>query len=183
MIEGILSISGEWLILPKLYTICYQRFMDSGGDSCRVQLGWGLIKGLAYLHKHKIAHRDIKPDNLVCDNDFRLQIIDFDAAIHVQDENTLIDRYRGTKDWTAPEIGTVEGPTPMYSPIKADRWSCGRVLLHHIMVVGKGDSNLRKFAQKLMANDPQQRPSLIAWREFLGEGSMKLLDSKKPRFK
>ncbi|KAH8981237.1 kinase-like domain-containing protein, partial [Lactarius hatsudake] len=91
-----------------------------------------LIKGLAYLHKHRIAHRDIKPDNLVCDDVFRLKIIDFDIAIKVQDENTEVDKYcgldRGTEGWTAPEIGKEDGPTPMYSPIKADRWSCGRVL-------------------------------------------------------
>ena len=46
--------------------------------------------------------------------------------------------------------------------MKADRWSCGRVLLHHMMV-GKGDKRLMKFADELMANDPQQRPSLVEW--------------------
>jgi serine/threonine protein kinase len=55
--------------------------MDSVGTAGRVQLGYGLIKGLAYLYEHNIAHRDIKPDNLVCDKDFRLQIIDFDIVI------------------------------------------------------------------------------------------------------
>ncbi|KAH9995504.1 kinase-like domain-containing protein [Russula vinacea] len=133
-IEAIPSITTEWLILPKLHSIGDQLFMNRSGVRSRVQLGWGLIKGLAYLHEHKVAHRDIKPHNLVCDGDFRLQIIDFDVAIKVQDENTEIDEYRGTKNWTAPEMGDEEGPTPMYSPIKADRWSCGRVLLRHIMI-------------------------------------------------
>ncbi|KAH9003909.1 kinase-like domain-containing protein, partial [Lactarius hatsudake] len=91
-------------------------------------LGRGLIKGLGYLHEHDIAHRDIKPDNLVCDADFSSKIIDFDVAIEVQDENTQVADYRGTKGWTAPEMGEEDGPTPMHSPIKADRWSCGRVL-------------------------------------------------------
>ena len=136
--------------------------MNSAGVRGRVELGWGLIKGLAYLHEHKVAHRDIKPDNLVCDDVFRLQIIDFDVAIEVQDENTEIDEYRGTKGWTAPEMGEEDGPTPMYSPIKADRWSCGRVLQRHIMV-GKGDNRLSKIANRLMANDPQRRPSLLEW--------------------
>ncbi|KAH9052027.1 Pro-kumamolisin, activation domain-containing protein [Lactarius deliciosus] len=127
--------------------------MNSGGVHVRVKLGWGLIKGLAYLHEHKIAHRDIKPDNLVCD------------TIKVQDENTEVAEYRGTKGWTVPEMGEEDGPTPMHSPVKADRWSCGRVLRNHIMV-GKGDKHLSKFAGQMMAKDPQQRPSLLEWDQW-----------------
>ncbi|KAH9021129.1 kinase-like domain-containing protein, partial [Lactarius deliciosus] len=63
-----------------------------------------LIKGLVYLHEHKIAHRDIKPDNLVCDAVISLKIINFDVAIEVQDENTEVAKYCGTKGWTAPEM-------------------------------------------------------------------------------
>ncbi|KAH9160311.1 kinase-like domain-containing protein [Lactarius sanguifluus] len=162
LIETIPSITGGWLILPKLHSIRDQGFMDSRGVRGRDQLGRGLIEGLAYLHEHRIAHRDVKPDNLVCDDDFRLQIIDFDIAIEVQDENMEVCEYRGTRDWTAPEMGEEDGPTPMYSPIKTDRWACGRVLLRHIMVE-KGDSRLSRFAEQLMANNPQQRPSLLAW--------------------
>ena len=47
-----------------------------------------------YLHKHNIVHQDIKPDNLVCDCNFNLKII-----------NTKIKGYWGTKGWTVPEIG------------------------------------------------------------------------------
>jgi hypothetical protein len=62
-------------------------------------------------------------------------------------------QFGGTKNRTAPEMGEEGRPTPMYSLIKADRWSCGRVLLHHIMV--RRDKQLSKFADQLMANDPQ----------------------------
>jgi serine/threonine protein kinase len=172
LIEAVPSTTREWLILPNLCCIRDQWFVDmsSTGDANRVELGWGLIKGLAHLHKHKIAHRDIKPGNLVCDDDFNLKIIDFDMAIRVQDENTEINEYCGTEGWTAPEIGKQDGPTPMYSPIKADRWSCGRVILRHIMVgvgVGKGDHRLLTFANQLMANDPQRRPSQLEWHALL----------------
>jgi serine/threonine protein kinase len=92
LIEAVPSTTREWLILPSLYSIRNQRFLGESGVAGRVRLGWGLIKikGLAYLHKHKVAHRDIKPDNLVRDGDFNLKIIDFDMAIQVQDENTKI---------------------------------------------------------------------------------------------
>ncbi|KAH8990350.1 kinase-like domain-containing protein [Lactarius akahatsu] len=95
--------------------------MDSCGVRGRDQLGRGLIEGLGYLHEHGIAHRDIKPCNPICDDDLCLQIIDFDVAIEVQDENTEVDEYRGTRGWTAPEMGEEDGPTGIYSPIKADR--------------------------------------------------------------
>jgi len=114
LLEAILSTTGEWLILPKLHSIRNQWFMNSSGFAVRVRLGWGLVKGLTYLHQHKIAHRGIKPDNLVCDDEFVLRIIDFDLAIEVRDEvrdeDTMTDKYCGTEGWTPPEIGTEDGP-------------------------------------------------------------------------
>ena len=83
-------------------------------------------------------------------------------------------------------------------------WASGRVLLRHIMV-GRGDERLVKFANQLMANDPQQRPSLVEWRKWFAPSpkdvktggketrprqdmievdgeDMKPPDAKKPRF-
>ena len=51
----------------------------------------------------------------------------------------------------------------MYSPIKADKWSSGRVLQRHVVVGGRAllaGKRLLKFAHQLTANDPQQQPSL-----------------------
>ena len=163
-VEAVPTTTREWLILPNLHSIANQWFLDEGGAGRHVRLGWGLIKGLAYLHEHNIAHRDIKPDNLVRDRDFDLKIIDFNIAIKVEDENTEIKGYWGTEDWTVPEIGEQDdGSTRMYSPIKADRWSCGRVILCHILVGGmvmNADDRLLNLANRLIVKDPQQRPSL-----------------------
>lgn len=41
---------------------------------------------------------------------FSLQVIDFDVFI---EGNTKTDVYRGTKDWTTPEMRKQDGPTPM----------------------------------------------------------------------
>ena len=62
--------------------------------------------------------------------------------------------------------------------MKADRWSCGRVLLHHMMV-GKGDKRLSKFAEQLMANDPQQRPSLVEWDKWFAPSPKDLKTGEK----
>ena len=200
IIDVVPSTTREWLILPNLFSIRKQWLLDEQGVTGRVRLCRGLIEGLAHLHNYKIAHRDIKPGNLVRDQDFNLKIIDFDIAIRVDDENTETEGYCGTEGWTAPEIGKEDTSTMAYSPIKADRWSCGRVILRHLIVgvtVGKGVRHLSEFANRLMANDPQQRPSLLEWPKFLAtplittvpgrsrrriETSVKLPDAKKRRF-
>ncbi len=58
----------------------------------------------------------------------------------------------------APEI--VE--KSMYSPIKADRWSTGLVLLYLLEGLGKEEEELlMKIAWNLTAHDPKQRPSML----------------------
>ncbi|KAF8256526.1 kinase-like domain-containing protein, partial [Lactarius quietus] len=182
-IETVTSATGNWVTLPKMLSIS-QQIMEQAGVGTRAQLGLGLIKGLAYLHEHNIAHRDIKPDNLVCDSNFRLKIIDFDIALKVQDENTMTDKDSGTKGWTAPEMGSrkQDKPTPMYSPIRADRWSCGRVLRLHIKV-WKGDTRLdtllARFAFLLMARNPRARRRF--WNGMSGRQKNQKRNAKKPR--
>jgi serine/threonine protein kinase len=77
-----------WAILPKMVAVKgYVEFAPNLSESKVSQICLGLIKGLAYLHEHRIAHRDIKPDNLLLSKNFCLKIIDFDLAIRVKDEN------------------------------------------------------------------------------------------------
>ncbi|KAF8441765.1 kinase-like domain-containing protein [Boletus edulis BED1] len=147
-----------WAILPKMSTV------DVGfraiPESKVLQVCLGLIKGVAYLHEHHIAHRDIKPDNLVVDNNFNLKIIDLDVAMQVEDEDEEVDDQCGTRGWTAPEV------EKRHSPIEADRWACGRVLLSLLGRFGKEDESLRVFAKDLMALNPKQRPSLLEWGRY-----------------
>ena len=60
----------------------------------------------------------------------------------------------------APEV---EGKSSMYSPIRADRWSCGQVILHLLHELKKGDKTLKSIATKLKVRDPEQRASLLEW--------------------
>ena len=77
---------------------------------------------LEYLHKNGIVYRDIKPENILLDEDGYLKLIDFGMAkILKDDENT--NSFCGTPEYLAPEIITGEGHNKM-----ADWWSYGTLV-------------------------------------------------------
>ena len=150
--------STSWAILPEMDSVAdYVSFAPDRLYGKVAQVCWGLIKGVAYLHKFCIAHRDIKPENLVVNRDFCLKIIDFDVAMKVNDEDEVVDGQCGTKGWMAPEMEEKS----MYNPIKADRWSTGQVLLYLLNLFKKEDTVLRTTARKLAVYNPDQRSSIL----------------------
>jgi len=152
-----------WAILPKMNTVeGYIRFAPNELKPKVSQVCLGFIKGLAYLHEHCIAHRDIKLDNLLLDRNFYPKIIDFDLAMQVEDEDEEVNDQCGTENWMAPEVEK----KLWHSPIKADRWACGRVLLLLLDTFGKEEESLRAFARNLKAYNPRQRPSLLEWHRY-----------------
>jgi len=117
----------------------------------------GLIKGLGFLHHLNIAHRDIKPSNLIVDKFFCLKIIDFDIAIVLEDKDEEVDEQCGTKGWIAPEVEK----KMKHSPIKADQWSCGYVILYLLGEFRIDHRLLRANARRLKDHNPDQRPALL----------------------
>ncbi|KAF9242154.1 hypothetical protein BU15DRAFT_37073, partial [Melanogaster broomeanus] len=53
----------------------------------------------------------------------QMYVIDFDLSQRVEGIGEKIDRYRGTEDWVAPEVG--DGP---YSAMRADLWAVGQLI-------------------------------------------------------
>lgn len=54
----------------------------------------------------------------------------------------------------------VEARSSMYSPIRADRWSCGQVITFLLETFGK-EEPLSSIARKLKVHNPRERPSLV----------------------
>lgn len=84
-----------------------------------------LIDGLDYLHSSGIAHRDLKPDNLLLTKDFVLKIADFGYSKALSETRRGLTKSRvGTDAYMAPEV--LYGHA--YFPICADLFSCGVIL-------------------------------------------------------
>ena len=171
LVDSFRTQSRAWAILPKMNSVAYcVKHTPTQFNRSVLQVCWALIDGLAYLHGLRIAHRDIKPDNLLVDRDFCLKIADFDIAMRVKDEDKEINGQCGTKDWMAPEV---EDKSSMYNPIRADRWSCGRVLLYLLDRFLKEDPLLRVIGRELKAHDPKRRPPLPEWKNWRDVASIR----------
>jgi serine/threonine protein kinase len=164
-----LSIEKTIIVLPwKSPLDEVLQFRDRPDDV--VSLCLQFIEGVAFLHRHNVAHCDLKPGNVVVDTKFeseaspRLFIIDFDLAMSVESEETMTEGWCGTPPWIAPELGSRNGPIQQYSPILADRWVCGRMIEYFAKYFptneGARKTKLRAFAQRLLDVDPRARPEL-----------------------
>ena len=167
---------GTFIVLPEVTPLnlgfAFGEFRSNVLDFSRQ-----LIDGVAYLHGRGIAHLDIKPQNIVALPN-QLFIIDFDIAVCVDGADTLIDRWCGTPGWMAPEIGRQDGPRCLYSPIRADLWSCGLMLRYLASKGAVKEYQFEALADRLLNNNPRLRPLLSSQSPFtighsLSEGGLK----------
>ncbi|OEL34772.1 Rust resistance kinase Lr10 [Dichanthelium oligosanthes] len=102
-------------------------------ESLKSALGWeslrriaiGIARGLEYLHQGcstRIIHFDIKPHNILLDEDFHPKIADFGLAklCHLKDSSLSMADARGTIGFIAPEVfyrgfGVVSTKSDVYS--------------------------------------------------------------------
>jgi calcium-dependent protein kinase len=120
-----------------------------------------IASGIAYMHKNRIAHCDLKPDNFLFaspDKDAALKIIDFGMSKMVRRREYLVS-FRGTPYYVAPEV--LEG---RYSE-HCDMWSFGVVMF--VMLFGyppfHANSDDEIFAKVKKGFNPTVKKGYGAW--------------------
>lgn len=65
---------------------------------------YSVLRAITYMHEHNILYRDIKPSNVLWDDDSATaKVIDFDISTFYSGDNRLHKRYVGTDGYMAPE--------------------------------------------------------------------------------
>ncbi len=82
-----------------------------------------ILKGVEYLHRNKVIHRDIKLDNILLDEDLQPKLCDFGISSLIEDGQVIMDT-GGTPAYLAPEVIKAEGKVCE----KSDVWSLGVLL-------------------------------------------------------
>lgn len=129
------------LVYEYLPNDSLQKFISSA-NAKNVFLGWerlhhialGVAKGIEYLHQgcdQTILHFDIKPHNILLDNDFNPKIADFGLAKLCSKYKSAISMTtaRGTVGYIAPEVFSRNFGNVSY---KSDVYSFGMMVLEMV---------------------------------------------------
>lgn len=111
----------------------------------RYNIAVGTAKGLAYLHEDcdvKIVHCDIKPENVLLDDNFLAKVSDFGLAkLMTREQSHVFTTLRGTRGYLAPEWITNYAISE-----KSDVYSYGMVLLE--IVGGRKNYDSSEISEK-----------------------------------
>ncbi|CAI0544876.1 unnamed protein product [Linum tenue] len=130
------------LVYEYLPNDSLQKYISYDGTQQDSSLGWkklqeiaiGIAKGIEYLHQgcqQRILHFDIKPHNILLDQDFNPKISDFGLAkLCAKDQSAIsMTAARGTIGYIAPEMFSRNFGSVSY---KADVYSFGMLLLEMV---------------------------------------------------
>lgn len=119
-----------YMVLEFLTGRTLKEVLASGEDISlrkRVSIAAQLARALAHVHSLKLVHRDIKPDNVHVDREFRVKLMDF-GVVKTEDVNlTQAGFALGTPHYVAPEVVLGHPVTPL-----VDVYSFG-VLLYEVL--------------------------------------------------
>ncbi|KAJ4826922.1 hypothetical protein Tsubulata_025536 [Turnera subulata] len=136
------------------YWIFHRREPANRGEGClswdlRYRVAIDVAKALAYLHhdcRSRILHLDVKPENILLDENYRAVVSDFGLAkLMGRDESRVITNIRGTRGYLAPEWLLENGISE-----KSDVYSYGMVLLEmtggrrNVCLVTNGNDNSQR---------------------------------------
>lgn len=115
-----------------------------------------MMQAVQHLHSQLICHLDLKPDNVLFDDDGCVRLCDFATARQLESEDQYVTCNCGTEGFKAPEVA---GGKP-YCGLRADVYSLGQVL----QLVARTDPTWRECSKpfgEMVASEPARRRGLL----------------------
>ncbi|XP_074155696.1 rhodopsin kinase GRK1 [Sminthopsis crassicaudata] len=112
-----------------------------------------IICGMEHLHQKRIVYRDLKPENVLLDDDGNVRISDLGLAVELKEGETKTKGYAGTPGFMAPELLQSEE-----YDFSVDYFALGVTLFEMIAARGpfraRGEKVENKELKQRIINDP-----------------------------
>ncbi|CAI0395488.1 unnamed protein product [Linum tenue] len=136
----------------------------------RFEIALGTARGLAYLHtgcEHKIIHCDVKPENILLQDQFQAKISDFGLSkLLGPEQSSLFTTMRGTRGYLAPEWLTNSAISE-----KTDVYSYGMVLLE--LVSGRKNCSIKSASPSQVALEMHEQRRYVELADARLEGRVR----------
>jgi len=113
----------ELLVGQDLHAFMAKRLFQPLREDEAIYIAQQIFGAVLYCHRHGIAHRDLKWDNIFM-KDSTIKLLDFGLCTPQMEESELCKDFVGSRAFAAPEV-LARRP---YQGFKADVFSCGKIL-------------------------------------------------------
>ncbi|XP_004305424.1 PREDICTED: G-type lectin S-receptor-like serine/threonine-protein kinase At2g19130-like [Fragaria vesca subsp. vesca] len=163
----------DYVANGSLQSVLFQKHPLILDWKARYHIAIGIARGLAYLHedcRDCIIHCDIKPENILLDEEYSPKVADFGLAKLIgRHHSRVLTTVRGTVGYLAPEWFTGEAITP-----KADVFSYGKLLFE--VISGRRnteglDDGLENYIPNRIANVVTRGQDVLTLVDYRLEGN------------
>ena len=144
-----------------------QNFLESGQGLPLpkfISYGRQILCALSFCHKKNIAHRDIKPGNILIDSNGHVKLSDFGIAL--TDADQMHQAFSGSLLYEPPEVINKKP----HNPMQADIWSLGILFAYmingslpwHCDNIGLLKARISAAKYKLRSSTPPDVAAIIA---------------------
>lgn len=156
--QSLLTVSDLWLVMEVVDGASLEREPPSTFESA-ASIFEQVARGMAYMHAQGYVHADMKPNNIIVDDEGTCKVIDLGQSCKI---GTVKERIQGTPDYIAPEQvhrRAITEKTDIYNLGATMYWALTRQFVPTALTAAKSDSLLNHKDDRLM--ERPKRPQEI----------------------